>query len=193
MTEHASKRGTSGTKPLWLSFKGKRRQLALHAPQREVADIAAMRFEISSEKLHALRDRTDANLTFMERKVKLLIKKPPHLWNDAAKPLTAATDHIEVIYVPTIMPTSERPLHVIVEPSKIDVAKELAGEIADRKSATHWTEEEAFVMWQRVPIGKMSFDAAVLSGIEQHDFAGQIVQEVHIEALAPRLPVYNAM
>ena len=54
----------------------------------------------------------------MERKLKFLLKEASHLRNEASKPLTAATDHIEVVHIPAIMPTSERPLHVVIKPAE---------------------------------------------------------------------------
>lgn len=177
MAKIATKGSTSGTKPFWIGLKGERRQLALHPAECGTGYVAAMWLEVCSEELHALIHRADAHLALVERQSKLLFEEPPHLGDEAAKPFTAGAYDIEVIHITPIVAALECALHVVVKPAEIDVAEELAGEVADGQTATFGTEEETFVSRKGLPVGGAALDAAAVRWVEQHNLPRQVAQK----------------
>ena len=131
MTEYSPEGGLARTEAFGVGLCSKRRQFLPHAAQGVAADVTTIRLQVCTEELHSLTDRADAHLTLMKREVQLFFKKPPNPRNNTTQCLTAAADNKEVIHIAAIVTASERAFHEVIETTQIDVAEELAGEVAD--------------------------------------------------------------
>lgn len=159
---------------------------------RPACRIASVRSYIRPQKCRPFGVMLQYDLVGMQRQVQFDTQKFTQPRNKFAQIIATGVDDIEIVDITPVMPAPQHAFYELIQLVEIDVAEQLRGQVADRKSDARRCFQQAFRRRQPVPIRQRADYPTVLHRVAEQRRANQEIDQLHVEMLYPAGPAFIA-